>query len=267
MPKSFCIHLVVLLLFLPSLTVLAEKETLAQESGQNASRQIPPFPGLPPGVPIGIPGQTQFPEAGMLACYIPYRVQFKTPRDGVINIILVKKLVEEYEPEAPIHEKAKESITLARNRLWLKWQRFKSDLEYNQENIAKEIAESSDLIKVIKNKKMWKKPLAFNSSNSWKEPEEVNLINQGTSDSTHAVYPVGYVYPKESEVCGLAVRYERGNFAPLYDIDGAIADNYWGFVTEYVRKYGTAIFEPDWDNPEGCEKPVELPPATFNTTR
>ncbi len=262
--------LVLLLLFLSSLTVFAEKVTkFGHESGQNSSRQDFTFPG----VPVPIPGTVMFPQSGRLLCYIPYQVQVKTPRDGVISIILVKKLSEEYAPTTAIHEKAKEAITAARNSIWLKWQKFRNDLEDSKVNIAKEIAESSDLVKDLKKKQMWKKPLEFNSSNAtspnkhdWVEPEELNLINQGKNISTGALFPVGHVYPDESQVYGLAVRYERGNFAPLYDIDDVISDDYWEFVTEYVRQYGTAVFEPDWDNPESWGKPVELPPATFNTT-
>ena len=272
MPKSFFMGMLgLLLLFSSSLTALAEKETkFDHESGQSSPRQDFTFPG----VPVPIPGLVKFPEFGKLLCYIPYQVQVKTPRDGIISIILVKKLSEEYAPTTAIHEKAKEAITVARNSIWLKWQKFRNDLEDNKVNIAKEIAESSDLVKDIKNKQMWKKPLKFNSSNAtspnnhdWVEPEELNLINQGKNISTGALYPVGLIYPDESQAYGLAVRYERGNFAPLYDIEGVISDNYWEFVTEYVRQYGTAVIEPDWDNPESWGKPVELPPATFNVTR
>mgnify|MGYP006943698934 FL=1 len=45
-----------------------------------------------------------------------------------------------------------------------------------------------------------------------------------------------------------------------------MVNNYWEFVTEYVRNYGIAVMEIDWDNPEswGNETHQDIPPTTFN---
>jgi len=249
---------------------LAEEEkteTITPKLKQQTSRQL----GFPMPLPVPLPGANpMFPRGEKVVCYIPYSIEIMTPKEGVLTIILVKKLSEEYGLTTPIHEKAMEAMKEARKKLWKKWENFRKELENNQINISKEISKSCELSGEIDTKKMWKIPLKIGKPSewdNWKEPQEVNLINKGRNLLTGDLYPVGHAYPEKTQVVGLAIKYERKEFNTIYDMTGeGMVNNYWEFVTEYVRNYGIAVMEIDWDNPEswGNETHQDIPPTTFN---
>lgn len=236
MPKKICI-LTWLFFFSFTWTAIAKSDVVS-DLPVIKSRQIP-IPG---------PNEPMFPRGSKLQCYIPYRVEIRDTNAGVVDIILVKKLEADLKEEPMSHLFAVGLLSKGRNQLWALWRKFNKDLENNDIRISKEISDSRDFLKEIRKKELWQK-----------EQELLNLINIGQPLNNSEPYPIDFPYSDKTEVVGLAVRYEKKDFRPIYDMNNdEDSHKYWEFVTEYVRKYGIAT--PDWDHPENDK---DIPPIQF----